>query len=359
MRRIVLLLVAATVIGVPLAVAQPVADPATPRPLIIGTKESPPFAMRTEDGGWTGLSIELWRDVANDLGLRYEIREYDLVQLFEALEKREIDVAVGALTINANREKRMDFSHPVYSTGLSVVVRARSDGGVMDTARSLFSWSVAKVVLGMLLLLTASGAFVWLAERRANAAQFGGSPLHGIGAGLWWSAVTMTTVGYGDKAPVTAVGRIVALGWMFAAIIVFSFFTASITSTLTVQRLTSDIQGADDLPGLRVGTLAGSTSSAFLDRRDIPYVEIAGVEDGVKAVNDGEIDAFVYDAPILQYAAKTFGDSLIVLPKFFRRQDYGFALPEGSELREPVNRALLIALTRERWQALLDYYLER
>ena len=72
------------------------------------------------------------------------------------------------------------------------------------------------------------GVVMWLGERRRNQAQFGGTAAHGIGAGLWWSAVTMTTVGYGDKAPVTILGRLLGLVWMFAAIIIISSFTAAI-----------------------------------------------------------------------------------------------------------------------------------
>lgn len=349
-------------IGVGPAVAEPLPTPepasGTSRTLVVGTKESPPFAMKDPDGTWTGLSVELWRDVAQALGLRYELREYELAELLAAVERREVDVAVGALTINATREEHMDFSHPIYSTGLSIAVRSSSRGGVVETARSLLSWSVVRVVLAMLLMLVASGAIVWLAERRRNKDQFGGGPVHGIAAGLWWSAVTMTTVGYGDKAPITLLGRVVALAWMFIAIIAFSFFTASITSTLTVQRLESEIRGPQDLSDVRVGTLAGSTSSEFLDRRGIAYAPVRDVKGGVMAVQEGRIDAMVYDAPILQHAAKRIGGDVIVLPHTFRRQDYGFALPEGSELREGINRALLLALHRERWQALLEHYLD-
>ena len=69
-------------------------------------------------------------------------------------------------------------------------------------------------------------------------------------------------------------------------------------------------------------------------------------------------DAMVYDAPILRYTAKhDLGGAVTVLPNVFDHQDYGFALPDGSPLREPINRALLKELASDRWQELLVRYL--
>src|SRR5262245_19059160 len=89
-------------------------DPPLKSSLVVGTKASPPFAIKNPDGSWTGLAIELWRMIAVDLGVKFEIREYDLKSLLAAVEKGEVDVGVGALTITAEREKAMDFCHPIY-----------------------------------------------------------------------------------------------------------------------------------------------------------------------------------------------------------------------------------------------------
>ena len=86
---------------------------------------------------------------------------------------------------------------------------------------------------------------MWLFERKRNKEMFG-QGIKGLGAGFWWSAVTMTTVGYGDKAPVTAAGRTIGFIWMFAAILLISGLTASIASALTVSSLDSKIENADN-----------------------------------------------------------------------------------------------------------------
>jgi ABC-type amino acid transport substrate-binding protein len=168
----------------------------------------------------------------------------------------------------------------------------------------------------------------------------------------------MTTVGYGDKAPTTLGGRLLAIVWMFTAIILVSSFTAAITSALTVSRLEGPVQGPDDLPGARVGSILASTSAAYLERRRIGFIRVETPADGLAALAADEIEAFVYDAPILQHLIKThYEGTLRVLPGTFERQYYGFALPRDSPLREPVNRVLLQRIEQPAWKERLYRYL--
>lgn len=202
------------------------------------------------------------------------------------------------------------------------------------------------------------GALVWFFERRSNPDQFGGANSHGILSGLWWSAVTMTTVGYGDKSPVTLGGRIVALVWMFASIIIISGVTAAITSALTVDELQSSIRGPKDLAKIRVATIAGSTSESYLQRNRIRTRLFETPLGALQAVSSERIDAFVYDAPILRYLATVEMDAPVqVLPIVFERQDYGIALYQGCEYRESINRELLRIINQPAWQNTLFLYL--
>jgi polar amino acid transport system substrate-binding protein len=238
------------------------------RTLIVGTKEAPPFAMKT-DGTWTGISIDLWHQIADELGLKFEFRESDLQGLLDGVAKGSFDLAVAALTITSEREKRFDFSHPFYTTGLGIAVAAKTRNPWLAVLKRFVSPSFLKVVAALSFLLLLVGFLIWWVERKKNQQQFGGSPAEGIGSGFWWSAVTMTTVGYGDKAPITIAGRIVALVWMFAAIIIISSFTAAITSSLTITQLQSPVRGPEDLPKVRVGTVSGTTSASYLQENDI------------------------------------------------------------------------------------------
>lgn len=327
------------------------------RTLIVGTKQAPPSAMKDSAGTWTGISIELWRQLAADLNLRFEFRELDLQGLLDGVKGGSLDAAVAALTITPEREQIFDFTHPFYTTGLGIAHAPQHKKPWLAVLKRFVSYAFLKVIVGLSLLLLIVGMLVWWFERKKNPGQFGGGGGKEVGAGFWWSAVTMTTVGYGDKAPITFAGRIVALIWMFAAIIIISGFTAAITSSLTVTQLESPVKGPKDLPKVRVGTLAHTTSASYLENNRISFRVYKRPEEALKEIVDGKLDAFVYDAPILRYLAhKKFPGRLDVLPQTFVRQDYGIALPEGSPLREPINRVLLQKIQDEAWQDIPQQY---
>ncbi|MCB1054565.1 MAG: transporter substrate-binding domain-containing protein [Acidobacteria bacterium] len=343
----------------PEALGEAPAEASADRPLIIGTKVAPPFAFKDEAGRWQGMSIDLWRAIALDLGLEYELRELPLDALMRGVEDGTLDAGVAALTITAQRERRVDFSHPFYTSGLGIATLSR-EASWWDSLRGLVSPRFLQVIVLLVLILLVAGALVWLFERRRNPEHFGGSVLQGLGNAFWWSAVTMTTVGYGDRAPASLGGRLVALIWMFASVIVISSFTAAIASSLTVDRLGSRIEGPDDLPRIRVATVAGTTSADHLDSQHIVYRSTADLDEALTRLSAGEVDAVVYDAPILLYRSRLLEDSgITVLPGTFVRQDYGFALPQGSPLRELINRSLLEQIRGPEWRDVLYRYLGR
>jgi polar amino acid transport system substrate-binding protein len=84
-----------------------------------------------------------------------------------------------------------------------------------------------------------------------------------------------------------------------------AYFTAAVTSNLTVQQLHGDINGPDDLPGKRVASVKGSTSTEYLRQRNVEVSEFAKVEEAFQALIAGEADAVVYDAPVLLISHRT------------------------------------------------------
>ncbi|MBN2326216.1 MAG: transporter substrate-binding domain-containing protein [Candidatus Omnitrophica bacterium] len=329
------------------------------RKLIVGVKEAAPFSMKNEDGEWSGISIDLWRQIADELQIDYEYREMDLKGLLEGIADRRLDVVAAALTIAPDREEKMDFTHPFHTSGLGIAVPLRHQWRWFSVAARFFSFEFLKVFALLIFLLMSVGALVWLFERRRNPDQFGGNRAEGVLSGFWWSAVTMTTVGYGDKSPVTLGGRLLGLVWMFASIIIISGITAAITSALTVNELQSSIQGPDDLVHVRVATVEGSTSDAYLNRRRIRTRYYATPLEALEDVAKGSVEAVVYDAPILRYLAanKLSGPPVQVLSSVFDRQDYGLALYQGCEYREMINRVLLRIINDPAWQETLTRYL--
>lgn len=324
------------------------------RTLRVGTKDTVPFAMK-ENGEWVGISTDLWNELAEELGLEYEWIETDLEGLLTGLESGELDASVAALTLTPEREEIVDFSHPYFESGLGIAIR-KGPGSWVRMAQKLLSPEFLRTIGILLLTLLIVGGIVWLFERRRND-QFGGGPRSGLWSGFWWSAVTMTTVGYGDKAPVTTGGRIVALIWMFVGLVAISSLTAAITSSLTVSQLGSDISGPADLEGVTVGTVESSTSIGYLERRGINYRAYPNARTALERLESEEVEAVVYDMPILVYMTRTDFEGLTTTGAPFERQSYAIALPEGSEMREELNRRLLDLIRDDEWRAIRTRYL--
>lgn len=328
------------------------------QPLIVGTKESPPFSMKTADGQWTGLSIDLWRQIASELNLQYEFRELALNQLLEGVRDGSLSAAAAALTITPEREKNFDFTHAFYTTGLGIAVAVKAQNPWLTVGRRFISLAFLKVVATLTLTLLGVGVLAWWFEHKKNPRQFNGSAARGIGSGFWWSAVTMTAVGYGDKTPVTFAGRVLGLIWMFVGIVIISSFTASITSLLTLSQLESVIKKPGDLPKVTVGTVVNTTSESYLKQNHISFFTYGSPQEGLVALKEGKIQALVYDAPILRYYIhQNYIGSLEVLPYRLQRQEYGIALEPNSPLREQINVVLLQKIREQAWHDKLSLYL--
>lgn len=323
-------------------------------PFVVVTKETPPFVERTADGRFHGFAIDFWEAVAGRLDLETEYRQATLQGIIDAVAQGRADAGVGALSMTADRERILDFTHPWLQAGLAIAVPTARESGWVTVLGRFASLEFLSVLAALALLLLGFGGLLWLVERRANPEHFGGSSSHGVGEGFWWAAVTMTTVGYGDRVPVTRLGRIIALVWMFAALIVLSGFTAAITSSLTVGQLASGVQGVDDLAGVRVVTVSGSSSASWLGRRGQSFRTTDDLATALEEVAGGRADAVVYDEPLLRHRVSArHAAALRVLPGSFDRQAYGFVLTEDDPRREAVNRAILDLLADPAWQGRL------
>jgi len=193
--------------------------------IVVGTMRVPPFVLRSDDGQWSGLSVDLWKQIAADLKLPFEFREYDYDPsgLLDAVERGQVAAAIAAIPVTLEGEARFDFTHPYFAAGLGIAVHTEPQGGVLATLAGFFTYQVVAAIAVLLFGLLFVGMLIWLAERRQKA-HFDPRPLHGIADGVWWAAVTMTTTGYGDKVPVTFRGRAVAMVWMLPASSRWRFF---------------------------------------------------------------------------------------------------------------------------------------
>lgn len=334
------------------------AEEALPERLIVATRHIPPFAIMDKDGNWSGITIELWDLIAQELEKDYTLIPMSIPMMLEGLQNGSIDIAAAALSITSHREGIVDFSHPFYNTGLGIAVKTDQRPTWWRIIRSMLSMRFLEAFGALFLLLLIFGSLIWLFERKKNSSQFDKNVAKGIGSGFWWSAVTLTTVGYGDKAPVTIGGRIIAMFCMFFGIILASTITATIASVLTVAFLDTGIKGVRDLPYIRAGAILNTTSAEYFYNNGMHPVIFENAMQGLEAVESGEIDALVYDAPILEYLiTQNWPGELTMLSDIFNRQQYGIALPFNSPMRQDINRILLALMESQRFNYIKQKYL--
>ena len=314
-------------------------------PLRVVTKTFTPF-VTYEDGSYTGFSIELWVEIAKHLGREYRMNKVESVDaLLENVRLGDSDIGIAGVSMTVAREEVVDFSHPFFDSGLQIMVRdlpSHPIESLIGVLIQIFTTPQLYYGIGLFVLTLAIAAHVvWFLERRRNP-DFHSDYFRGIWDSFWWSAVTVTTVGYGDKAPQTAIGKLFALVWMCAGYFVFAYFIATVTTTFTVDRLENTIGDPKDLQGKIVGTIDASTAEKFLIDRDIRATSFQSTDVLYRELRFGNLDAVVYDAPVLQHYSLNAGAGEVeVVGAVFENQNYGIVLPENSAYREEVNAALL------------------
>ncbi|MCP4050116.1 MAG: transporter substrate-binding domain-containing protein [bacterium] len=323
------------------------------------TKEFIPLVLKEQEN-YTGFTVSLWSQIAANLKQPYEIILAETEQdIIEALKTGKADIGFGGITITAGKEIEVDFSHSYFESGLQMLVYDDKESSLLgrqfvENISSIFTSPVLlKPVAVFIILLFFSANLVWFAEKRKNHSMFPEKYLAGIWESIWWSAVTITTVGYGDKTPRSSTGRVLALIWMITGIFIISFFTASISSSLTVKGLNDNISSPYDLAGKQVCTVKSSKAAVFLKKIGARVFEFESVDKVYECLNRRLVSAAVYDAPALQHfvnqnqkkqnrGSKNSSYSLKLKGPVFEKIDYGFAFPEKSSLREQVNQQILI-----------------
>ena len=338
----------------------------TKRRIIVGLKEEPPFIIKDIDGSFNGLSIDLWTDLAEneEVDIDFEYREFnDLTGMLRALDYNELDVVINPIILSKIRLKMFDASQPFFISSLGVATSSIPRNQFQSFVSNLFSLGFLKIIALLVVVILVFGSIVWWVEKRSNNVEFG-EGFKGLMDGIWWAAVTMTTVGYGDKIPKSTRGRLISIVWMFTAIVLISSLTASITSRLTVNTLGFDIERLEDLEklsksGNQIGTVSYSSSQEYLDNHNIAISNSYDTPiEGLEALADGEIDVFVYDKPIMNYLLikHELENRVKIMPITFNKHYCSFLVPKESQFLEQIDPVLIEKINVASWNNTLEKY---
>ncbi|XP_052372144.1 glutamate receptor 3-like isoform X3 [Oncorhynchus keta] len=280
------------------------------------------------------------------------------------------DIAVAPLTITLVREEVIDFSKPFMSLGISIMIKKpqKSKPGVFSFLDPLayeiwmcivFAYIGVSVVL---FLVSRFSPYEWNLDEQDETKdpQTPPDPPNdfGIFNSLWFSLGAFMQQGC-EISPRSLSGRIVGGVWWFFTLIIISSYTANLAAFLTVERMVSPIESAEDLAKqteIAYGTLDAGSTKEFFRRSKIavyekmwsymksaePSVFVKTTPDGVARVRKSKGKfAFLLESTMNEYIEQRKPCDTMKVGGNLDSKGYGVATPKGSALRNAVNLAVL------------------
>ena len=327
--------------------------------VVVGYDYSAPFVYKKNEK-LQGPLVWLWEKVSEKNNIVTELKRVKSENMLELLESGDIDISLYPLTITSDRSQVIDFTAPYYLAYSGVLEPRRSTWEkAILFIKSFFSLNFFRALLGLMVIILIFGLLEWLFERKNNQEEFAPG-LKGIWSGFWWSAVTMTTVGYGDKSPRTTGGRVIALIWMFTAVTIVSGFTASIASSLTLTGIGSDSTSVEKFKDKKIAAVANSSTLKWMnDNFYNNQVVFDRKEELVAAVKKGRADVAFYDLPLLKELIKEDStQELRILPIRFNPQFYAFAMNQElpAAFKKQISTSMLEFTENLEWDVVLSEY---
>ncbi|XP_027360902.1 glutamate receptor 3.6-like isoform X2 [Abrus precatorius] len=267
-----------------------------------------------------------------------------ITELVRLITTGEFDGAVGDIAITTERTRMVDFTQPYIESGLVVVAPVRESKSNALAFLAPFTpkmWCVTAVFFILV------GAVVWILEHRVND-DFRGPPKKQVVTVLWFSFSTMFFSH--RENTVSTLGRFVLIIWLFVVLIINSSYTASLTSILTVQQLSSPIKGIESLVNGKdlIGYTQGSFAKNYLvqeigieESRLVPLKTPAEAANALKkGSQNGGVAAYIDERAYIDIFLSTRCD-LTVVGSEFTRNGWGFAFPRDSPLAIDLSTAIL------------------
>nr|XP_020728518.1 glutamate receptor 1 isoform X5 [Odocoileus virginianus texanus] len=359
------------------------------RTYIVTTILEDPYVMLKKNANqfegndrYEGYCVELAAEIAKHVGYSYRLeivsdgkygaRDPDTKAwngMVGELVYGRADVAVAPLTITLVREEVIDFSKPFMSLGISIMIKKpqKSKPGVFSFLDPLayeiwmcivFAYIGVSVVL---FLVSRFSPYEWHSEEfeeGRDQTPSDQSNEFGIFNSLWFSLGAFMQQGC-DISPRSLSGRIVGGVWWFFTLIIISSYTANLAAFLTVERMVSPIESAEDLAKqteIAYGTLEAGSTKEFFRRSKIavfekmwtymksaePSVFVRTTEEGMIRVRKSKGKyAYLLESTMNEYIEQRKPCDTMKVGGNLDSKGYGIATPKGSALRNPVNLAVL------------------
>ena len=312
-------------------------------PIRVVASELPPCVFANEE--LSGFSIELWEAMADELELDYELNLLSFDEKLVAITNGQADIAIGCISVSADREVDMDFTHAITTNGFSAA--SLIEASLIPN----FSDESLKMLLLLLLFVIFFAHLMWWSEHGQTAISDRYIP--GVFQSIWFSLVTMSTVGYGDIAPQRWLGRISAALLILTGVTAFGVIFGQFAADAIGQRAAKPVQSVSDLRTYVVGTKAGTAAALYLNELGVETKEHTDLVEAADAMREGSVDVVMHDALAIAHLVQRSED-LVTTGPMFSPHYIGMALQASSPLRESLNATLLNLQSDGRYQAIHD-----
>ncbi|KAA8531059.1 hypothetical protein F0562_005768 [Nyssa sinensis] len=279
-------------------------------------------------------------------------------ELVNMITSNAFDAAVGDIAIVTNRTKIVDFTQPYIESGLVIVApikKLNSTAWAFLRPFTPFMWGVTAAFFLIV------GAVVWILEHRIND-EFRGPPRKQLVTILWFSFSTMFFSHRENTG--STLGRMVLVIWLFVVLIINSSYTASLTSMLTVQQLSSPIKGIESLIttnepiGFQIGSFAENYLKEELDIAKSRLIALGSPEQYADALERGTVAAVVDERPYVDLFLSKYC-KFSIIGQEFTKNGWGFAFPRDSPLAIDMSTAILTLSENGDLQKIHDKWLTR
>ncbi|XP_056236452.1 glutamate receptor ionotropic, kainate 3 [Seriola aureovittata] len=374
-----------------------ITDSLANRSLVITTILEEPYVMLKKsdkalvgNDRFEGFCIDLLKELSNILGFTYEIRlvpdgkygsQDDKGQwngMIRELIEHRADLAVAPLTITYMREKFIDFSKPFMSMGISILYRKpnATNNGFFSFLNPMTPDIWVYILLAylgvscVLFVIARFSPYEWYDAHPCNPGSDVVENNFTLLNSFWFGVGSLMQQG-SELMPKALSTRIIGGIWWFFTLIIISSYTANLAAFLTVERMDSPVDSADDIAKqtkIEYGVVKDGATMSFFKKSKVSTFEkmwafmsskpstslVKSIEDGIQRVLKSDY-ALIMESTTIDYITRR-NCNLTQVGGLIDSKGYGIGTPLGSPYRDKITIAILsiledgrLHMLKEKW----------